>query len=692
MIGFLAGKLPHIRQFLFFGLVGASSTAVHYIVALAFAQTMPLAWANPLGFVTAFLVSYLGHTYLTFGLEKAQRSHRQRLPRFALVAFGSFCLTQMIVIALSHYTVLPNWLILAIALAIVPVLTFLAAKFWVFNTSTASEGPTGQSFAMKYEAALAYAGACVLAICFFFLTYPHPLGFLAGNGGYFEVGDQPQHITGWLLFAKDAWRWPLLKTQLIDPPNGAHIALMDSIPLAALFFKPFQALLPENFHYLGLWHLLNKVLMACGAVFLLRSLRQTNILVALAGACLALLMPAAMTRIMHTALGTQGLLLVALGLYFRLVEARPFQRRNSIAFMLLNGALLLIHPYLLAMSLTVMLAAAADRTMRYLDWRGAAEVAFSSLFFVALLAIVLGYGGNPSDAKDTFRIFSMNMISPFCGGSLSFCSAVDATNGQYEGLNYLGAGVLLIIAIALLRGNAKALLRFIGFHPAFLLMLVGLTVYSLSNHIYLARQEILVYPLFTPLTVLAETFRAPGRFFWLVGFSILFLPLAYAFKTRQTPLMLLALLAAVGLQWADTKTFREQNLALLNMPRPFDYSVWRSFQPKFSTIRIDVPYGCNERIENMKYLYFQTVAAQKGIPISAAYLARAANDCSNTGNEAALPPETLHVFFSRPDIGPLAEQINQGLAAGACVEWKYWNTILCLKGARVEDWQGLKLP
>lgn len=682
---------PQVRQFLLFGLVGGSSTAVHYLLALALSQVMTLPWANPVGFISAFLVSYFGHSYLTFRLEQAQQKHRKRLPRFALVALGGFCMTQVIVVTLSSQTTFPNWLILAIALAVVPVLTFVAAKFWVFEKRESTESASSQYSTETIHTVIGYGSAAFLAVCFFLLTYPYPLEFLYGNSAYFEIGDLPQHVTGWLLFAKDAWRWPLLKTQLINPPEGAHIALMDSIPLAALLSKPFEPLLPENFHYFGLWHLLNKVLIACGAVFLLRSLRQNDVLVGLAGACLALLLPATLTRLMHTALGSQGLLLVALGLYFRLVEEKDFRRPYNIAFMVLNGALLLIHPYLLAMAFPVLLVAVADRTLRYQDWKGALELIVSSLLFVALLAVLLGYGGSPSDTNDTFRIFSMNLTSPVCGGSLSFCSAIDATNGQYEGVNYLGAGVLLILIVALLHWNSKALLGFVAYHPALLLMLLGLTVYSVSNHIYLGSEEIFTYSLFQPLTALAQTFRAPGRFFWLVGFVILFVPLAYGYRSRKTPQMLLILLAAVGLQWVDTKAFREQNTALLTAPRPFDYSVWKSFQPHFGAIHINPPYGCNGQIENMKYLYFQTVAAQRGVPLNTAYLARSNSECS-PGNETTIAPTTLRVFFSSPENDAYGQEIAQGLAEGSCANWSRWNTILCLDGARAEDWRNLQLP
>ena len=134
----LAKLILRLRQFLVFGLVGASSTAVHYLVALSLSHVMTILWANPVGFITAFVVSYFGHSRLTFGLQKAQRTHKKRLPRFALVAFGGFCMNQVIVVILSSQSTLPNWLTLAIALAVVPIVTFVAAKFWVFTHHIAS--------------------------------------------------------------------------------------------------------------------------------------------------------------------------------------------------------------------------------------------------------------------------------------------------------------------------------------------------------------------------------------------------------------------------------------------------------------------------------------------------------------------------------------------------------------------------
>lgn len=706
-----AGLAPHyarFRQVAIFGLVGVSSTAVHYGVALLLSQAMPLAYANPFGFLAAFLVSYLGHSHLTFAVAEGQRRHAERLPRFALVAVAGFCLTQAIVMALSALTGLPNWLILAIALVVVPVLTFIAAKFWVFGSKAAaprrapdpasarppalspahSSTHPGALSSAATPALSSYGLAAGLALAFFALTYPHPLQFLLGDSVYFEIGDMPQHVTGWLFFAKDQWRWPLLTTQLVHPPQGIHIALTDSIPLAALLVKPFYAWLPENFQYFGLWHLINKLVLALGAVFLLRSLQQKSLVLALAAACLALLWPASLARLTHTALATHGLLLVALGLYFRSVATAGALHRHSLAFAALNSALLLIHPYLLAMSFAITLAAAADCGLQRRQALGAIEMALASLVAVGGLALLLGYGGSPSDTADTYRIFSMNLLSPVCGGAL--CAAVDATGGQYEGMNYLGLGCLLIVLLALVRWQGRAVERFVLRHPVFLLMLLGLTVYALSNQIFLGGEKIASYPLFAPLSVLTGIFRAAGRFFWPVGLSLLFLSLVYAFRGRSIWFTLPMLILALCLQWFDTQPLRQANLALLSMPRPFDYSGWNSLA--IDRIDIDRPYGCDATIENMKYLYFQIVAARKGIAINTAYLARAQNDCRQETGADRLGPGVLSVFLDPPPAGPLADAIATGLATGSCFRWSYWKTILCLKGASPQDWQALRLP
>jgi hypothetical protein len=68
-----------------------------------------------------------------------------------------------------------------------------------------------------------------------------------------------------------------LETKLLNAPEGANIAFTDSIPLVALALKPFRHWLPIGFHYIGAWHTVAYILQAVAAVFLVRSVGQTQL-------------------------------------------------------------------------------------------------------------------------------------------------------------------------------------------------------------------------------------------------------------------------------------------------------------------------------------------------------------------------------------------------------------------------------
>ncbi len=119
------------REIAVFIAVGLLATAVHYAVALSLTVLLPLTLANPCGFAVALIVSYLGHARLTFSAMAGQISHRERFPRFALVALGGFALNQSIVLILSQ-TTLPNWLVLGARLPWCRSQPSSLRKFWVF--------------------------------------------------------------------------------------------------------------------------------------------------------------------------------------------------------------------------------------------------------------------------------------------------------------------------------------------------------------------------------------------------------------------------------------------------------------------------------------------------------------------------------------------------------------------------------
>lgn len=111
-----------------FGGVGGVATLVHLGVAgLAF-----WAWpaispflANLVAFLVAFQVSFWGHRHFTF----KRMGHGAR---FFLLALGGFALNNGVLGTLLAATAIDGFVAIVMATFSVPLLMYLAARFWAF--------------------------------------------------------------------------------------------------------------------------------------------------------------------------------------------------------------------------------------------------------------------------------------------------------------------------------------------------------------------------------------------------------------------------------------------------------------------------------------------------------------------------------------------------------------------------------
>ncbi|QEI08618.1 hypothetical protein FXN63_24315 [Pigmentiphaga aceris] len=530
---------------------------------------------------------------------------------------------------------------------------------------------------------LAYSLALLTGLAVVWRLFPAT--FLAGHGQMFDIGDAAQHVSGWWFYVKDSWHLPLLHTSRLSFPEGVSIAFTDSIPLAALLFKPFAAWLPAHFHYIGLWHAVAFVTQALAAVFLIRSLGVRHAWGAVVAAIFALTWPALLFRLGHTSLLTHAVVLMALGFYVRgrsgqwesalqgLARQPPRQsltpssqwsmRWTLAAFTVLHLIALLLHPYLLAMAFAIFTAWVLDLALTQsanasTPWprRIAAALAtlIASVAVVVLAAMAVGYGGGSTVAVG-YGIYSMNLAAPFCGGRFLDCVPaalssqplaayhfVDATTGQYEGYNYLGLGLGLILLIALPL-YARKLPGLVRRSPALFLILLAMAVYSLSNRIYWQQTELLSFDLPASLRRLADTFRSSGRFFWPVGYAVLFLGLA-ALLRRRSAWAVAVVAAATLLQWADTGPLRARIQHAVAAPPVDDLSAWAPLMAGVDTIRLYPPYDC-DRTEAATYLHWQRMAGFYGKTIDTGYISRPSTACRLRAHELDQAPadKTLYV-------------------------------------------------
>ena len=124
----LAEELSRLARF---SAVGVIATVVHIgvaMVAVAAAGVNPTVGAM-IGFLSAFIVSYVGHFRFTFA---ASGRYRDYLLKFAVTSLASFLLsTTAVWLATTVLGVDYRLALFALAI-IVPVCNYLVNRFWVF--------------------------------------------------------------------------------------------------------------------------------------------------------------------------------------------------------------------------------------------------------------------------------------------------------------------------------------------------------------------------------------------------------------------------------------------------------------------------------------------------------------------------------------------------------------------------------
>ncbi|HJU70986.1 MAG TPA: DUF6311 domain-containing protein [Paucimonas sp.] len=544
--------------------------------------------------------------------------------------------------------------------------------------------------------AASYGWTILAAILFIF--YLFPVAFLAGNGAFFSQTDASSNVAGWLFYARDAWHFPLLHTERLNHPEGVSIAFTDSIPLAALLFKPFVAWLPMHFHYFGLWHAAAFIAQAIGATFLIRALGVRHAPGAVAAVAFAITWPALLWRIGHTSLMTHGILLFALAFYFLGRRGQWPARRTATAFIILCIIGLTIHPYFLAFCYPLFLAFLVDQALAGEGWRKQMPRALASVAAIAAVGMVLGYFGHGSTMTFGFGYYSMNLMSPFCGGYLVACTDAiqhqfgafrfaDATGGQYEGYNHFGAGMLLLLPVVLITRwrSVRALPKR---YPALLLVLVLFSIYALSTAVYFGAHEVAAYSLPSFLDRLTGTFRASGRFFWIVGYAIAFGVLA-GLLSRPSRSAILLLAVALPLQWLDVQPLRQRIVTTASVPAGNDLAEWEDALMKVDKIHLYPAFGCGGDSDVNIYWLFQRLAAHYGKLIDTGYFARPNVDCGDNAHAFAGKFMERHLYVTSAEHIKNPFTVPAGFLSasqrGECV--KRQNTVLCQPGG----WHGGRL-
>ena len=342
---------------------------------------------------------------------------------------------------------------------------------------------------------------------------------------WLAADDVTADLLSWKFFKNDIWRFPLGNNPNHGLDIGSGIAFSGSIPIMALIFKLFANVLPDNFHYFGIWIFICFFLQSYIA-FLIIYNRSENLKFSIVGSLFFLLSPILINRLgLHLSLCAHWLILM--GFY---LETKKNLWNKNIYWTLLISISSLIHFYFTLMLLGIFFLFFFNELKKKFSFKIFFNRVFLTLGPLIFTMFIIGYFDVPvTDALAYgYGDYTLDVSSIFNHNNSTVNEIVDwsillpNTNRlAQESFAYLGLGgiLLLIFLVTIFISNFKAFLSHENFFP-FLLIAIIFSSMALSNKIYLFGEPIFTFEIPKILYGMLSIVRASGRLFWPVYYLI----------------------------------------------------------------------------------------------------------------------------------------------------------------------------
>lgn len=473
------------------------------------------------------------------------------------------------------------------------------------------------------------------------------------NIAWLAKGDPLFNYVGWEIFRQGQWNNPIGLNPNYGLEFSSSIVYSDSIPLVAIFFKIFSALLPAPFQYFGLWYLLCFILQAYFA-YKLAGLFTASVLNKCCISFMALFFPAMMFRVnVHIALAGHFLLLWALYLSLR-------KKDSQFSWAILLCVALGIHFYLFVMVFAIWLGYQVD-AWRFKKVKLAHQLLWFEITLGLLLVCAYEYGyfaiatGASSDAG--YGAFQANLLSIFNPEGWSiFLHKKLYVPPNIESFNYLGLGLIGAILFGILpMGKTtirREVLKTIDRHSFLLLSIIMLALIAITHNVDIGKSHI-TFPLNEKILFLLGIVRASGRLIWPALYLLVFATfwLIVTGYSKRIATVLLVTLASIQVAdtsagWLSLREFFEKTQGN-RIEHSLSNEFWSSVHGHYSSIKLVPPRNWPEGWNT--YAIF---ASQNKMATNAVFLARhdiskalaAKAQLDNDFKEGNLDPKTIYVF------------------------------------------------
>ena len=324
-----------------------------------------------------------------------------------------------------------------------------------------------------------------------------------------DWGDYKHHYQGWISYLRgSSWVPPYLTA--FSWPGKSSVMFTDSIPLAAILFKPVTLFfhLPD-WQYFSLLSVLNSILTAWCACRIGQAMRW-KVITTLGCGLLLLTSSLSWTRLSvhHEALQLHGILILGM--------TWVITRQSSMrAWLCLIAASIGIHAYYLPLVLAAIFPYWLSSTQKI-------QKACAIVVVIAVSAFVFGFlPGSLSSTSEVWGANLLTLIDPQ-NHSAIFSKLLKKEPYEIEGYAYLGLGILVGLLLALAKDD-DPLSHETLFPLAWWLISIALFIFALGHTWNIADVPITPHKLIFAIpgaSRIYDVFRSSGRFTWPITYSV----------------------------------------------------------------------------------------------------------------------------------------------------------------------------